>query len=482
MTTADRLSRTSPRLLIAGLVAGAALLGLVAVKDARLGVAGAGALVFAAFLLVDLPVAVGVWIVALFLAGTPGTHGATTGTSVLLLAGWAGTLADRAPHWRQALARTRWSLAAVALMLLWSAASLIWAQDPAEGLARLQQWGIAAAALPVLVTACPRPRDAIVVAAAFVAGATLAVVVGVLTGSNAAPVDEAASFEAAAGRLQVGITDPNYLAADIVAALALTAGLLGVRQARRWRPALLLAVPILLYGLVATQSRGGMVAALVAAAAAFVLLRAERRRIAGALVVAVVLLGVFLAAQPRALDRLTQDDTSGTGRTDIWNVALAVARDNPLLGVGTGNFVVVESRYAQEVGFLERPGLIVDTPLVTHDVWLQALTENGPLGLLLLIGAFGGCIASSLIAGRRFARHGRPDLERLARTLAVGQIGSLAASTFIANGDDRVWWVLLALGPVLLAVDLTPSSTDPGDDDDAAAPSRIPQPTASLSR
>jgi O-antigen ligase len=478
MSTVDHLSRLSPRLIVPALVAAAALLGLAVTHDARLGLAAAGALVFGAFLVVDLPVAVGIWIVALYLAGAPGTHGAVTGTSVLLLAGWAGTLADRAPHARRAVARTRWSLALVALMMLWSACSLVWAQD--AGVARLgvQHWAIAVAALPVLVVACERPRDALVVAGAFVAGATIAVVVGVLTGTNAAPVDQRASFEAAAGRLQVGITDPNYLAADIVAALAITAGLLGVPAVRRLRPLLVLAIPVLLYGLVATQSRGGMIAAAVAAVAAFVLLREYRGRILGALAIVVVLLGLFLAAQPRAVDRLTQDDTSGTGRTDIWNVAVRVAGDHALLGVGTGNFVVVQPGYAQRVGFLERPGMIVDTPLVTHDVWLQALTENGVVGLALLIGAFGACILASLAAAGRFARAGRPDLAHLARAVAAGQIGSLAASTFIANGNDRVFWVLLSLGPVLLAVELaTGSAARPGPPAPPAASPAAPAPS-----
>jgi hypothetical protein len=113
--------------------------------------------------------------------------------------------------------------------------------------------------------------------------------------------------------------------------------------------------------------------------------------------------------------------------------------------------------------------MIVDTPLVTHDVWLQALTENGAIGLALLIGAFGACILASLAAARRFVRAGRPDLAHLARAVAVAQVGSLAASTFIANGNDRVWWVLLSLGPVLLAVDLATSSSA-ADDADANAP------------
>ncbi|MGX6449842.1 hypothetical protein ACVU7I_17525, partial [Patulibacter sp. S7RM1-6] len=129
MTTASRLALLPARLLVPLLVAAAALVGLAATRDARLAFAAAAAAVFLAFVLVDLPVAVGAWVAILFLAGVPGTQGGPTGTSVLLLAGWAGTLAERGPEVRVALRRARWPLAAAALVLLWSALSLVWAAD-----------------------------------------------------------------------------------------------------------------------------------------------------------------------------------------------------------------------------------------------------------------------------------------------------------------------------------------------------------------
>jgi hypothetical protein len=39
----------------------------------------------------------------------------------------------------------------------------------------------------------------------------------------------------------------------------------------------------------------------------------------------------------------------------------------------------------------------------------------------------------------------------LARTVVVAQVAMLAASFFISNGHDRRTWVLLALGPALVA-------------------------------
>lgn len=452
VTALDEIAGVPPRVLVGLLLGAAVLAGLALSIDARLGLAGAGGAIFVAFLLADLPVAIALWVLALFLAGVPGTHGAPTATSVVLLAGWAGTLANRGPTLRSASWSARWAFAATAGLTAWTAASYLWAGHPGAVVDAVQNWGIAVAALPVIVTGCERSRDVLVVALAFVAGATLSVLVGVAQGTNAAPATEQAAAEFSAGRLQVGITDPNYLAANIVASVVLVGGLVGLSWLRRWRPALLGCLPVLLYGLVATQSRGGLLAAVVGAALAVFLLPEFRVRVLGGVVAAVSGLALLLLLQPRAVERITQSDSSGTGRTDLWSAAWHVWRDAPILGVGSGNFPHAKSAYADRIGFVEQPTLLLDMPMVAHNVWLQALAETGLVGLLLQGLALGACIAASFLAARRFAAVGNAELGFFARTLGVAQLASLAASTFISNAGDRIFWVLLALGPALLAV------------------------------
>lgn len=452
LTAFDEIARWTPRVTVPLLITAALVAGLLLSIDPRLGMAAAAGVVFAAFVLADLPIAIGIWVVALFLAGVPGTQGAPTGTSALLLAGWAGTLANRGPSLRTAAWRARVAFAATAALLVWTTASYVWSGDPGAVVSAVQNWGIAVAALPVIVTGCQRDRDVLLVAGAFVGGATLAVLIGVASGSTTAPGSAQEAAEMAAGRLQVGITDPNYLAANIVASLVMITGLLRVESLRRWRVPLLLAVPVLLYGLVATQSRGGMLAVLTAAALAVFLLREYRTRILAAVGALLVGIALFLVLQPRALERITQSDSSGTGRTDLWAAAWAVWQDAPLIGVGAGNFPSAKSAYADQIGFVERPELLLDMPMVAHDVWLQALAETGLVGLVLIVSAFGACVGASFVASRRFTQAGQGDLAFFARALGVGQLASLAASTFISNGNDRVFWVLLALGPALLAV------------------------------
>ncbi|MBF6619478.1 MAG: O-antigen ligase family protein [Patulibacter sp.] len=451
-TATDRFSwaRISPMLLVAALIGAATMVGFAVTHDPRLGVLAAGAGVYVCFVLIDLPLAIGVWIVALYLIGVPGTNGAPTGTTILLVAGCVGTYAERHRLGMPIPTLVRWAYAAAALAVIWSAMTIVWAPDQAIARVYVQYLFSAAVAMPIMISSVAGVRDVLVMAVAFVLGAVALVIAGILLGTASAPEGSLAATEAAAGRLRAGITDPNYLAADIVAALVLSAGLLAVRELRAWRPALLAAIPVLLYGLVATQSRGGFVAAIVAVALSAALLRGYRRQIVAGSMIAILLLAAFLAAQPRALDRLTQDDTTGTGRTEVWRLAVPAIRDHPVGGVGTGNFPVVEGSYLKEIGFVKEPTWYVDTPLVAHNIWIQALVENGVPGLLLLIALVIACVAASFAAGRRFTQLGRPDLAHLGRALGVGQIGSLVASNFISNGSDRVFWIMLTLGPALL--------------------------------
>jgi O-antigen ligase len=474
MSTFDRVARLPPALIVAGCVAVAVLLGVLLPTSPRLAVLAIGGAVYLAFVLIDLPIAVGLWIVALYLAGVPGTTGGPTGTTVVLVAGCLGTIADRRAFALRSLYIARWAYVAAGLIILWSGLSILWAADPDVVRTQLPIYVVAALALPVIVTSCVDLRALYIVCASFVAGGTCAVFAGIVSGTSDAPVDRMASFELAAGRLHSGNNDPNYLAADLVATLLVVMGLLGVRELRRWRLPLLATIPVLVGGLIATQSRGGIISLVLTSLMALVLLREHRRRIGIGIAIVLVLVGAFLVAQPRAVDRITQDDSTGTGRTTIWHLATHVARDHPVLGVGMGNFQVVEGSYVDRVGLVEDPAMFVDTPLVVHEIWLQAATETGIPGLLLQLSFVVACIGSSFAAARRFGRRGQIDVATFARAIGVGQLGMIVASTFLSNGNDRIFWVLMVLGPSLLAVATT--QEDRGADADATGPAADARP------
>jgi hypothetical protein len=157
---------------------------------------------------------------------------------------------------------------------------------------------------------------------------------------------------------------------------------------------------------------------LVAAASAFLLTRIERRvslgttprRVLGATILVVACLGAIgttahyggpatmwhravhsferppTRVGPNLNQRLFQ--LSGTGRTQIWRVAVKTYDNHPALGVGAGSF----ERYWQ------RDPSWAFTARDAHSLYLEALAELGPLGLVLVVGALlvplAACIAT----------------------------------------------------------------------------------------
>jgi O-antigen ligase len=153
-----------------------------------------------------------------------------------------------------------------------------------------------------------------------------------------------------------------------------------------------------------------------------------------------------LLAPPEQLSRITSFDAGGgTGRPDLWAISIVMFKDHPVVGVGAGNFVVVEPRYATRDIDLRRVDLIVDTPKGAHNTYLHTLTELGTVGLLLLVAALLGCLRVIFRAVRALERAGEPELGLLGRAVIVGIIGMLAAFAFISAAHREQLWLLLGV-------------------------------------
>ena len=81
---------------------------------------------------------------------------------------------------------------------------------------------------------------------------------------------------------------------------------------------------------------------------------------------------------------------SGGGRVDLWRVAVSAYRAHPALGIGAGSF----ERYWEKD---ERAKIKARD---AHSLYLETLTELGPIGLAILLAA-GAVIVSGGIAARR---------------------------------------------------------------------------------
>ena len=206
-------------------------------------------------------------------------------------------------------------------------------------------------------------------------------------------------------------------------------------------------------GIFLSLSRGGLVALGVALVAACVLGgRWRPAALAALVVVAGVTVGYFAyVASPEARERVTETQ-GGTGREDIWAVGWRMVEDEPVRGVGAGNFPVASIHYLLEPGAIRRDEFIVDEPKVAHNAYLQILAELGIVGLALFLAIIVFSLGCAFRAARRFARLEDLQMELMSRAVLVALFAVLAADFFISDHFSKQLWLLLALGPSLLAI------------------------------
>ena len=142
----------------------------------------------------------------------------------------------------------------------------------------------------------------------------------------------------------------------------------------------------------------------------------------------------------------------GTGRVDLWTTAWRMVQAHPIRGVGAGNFSVSSIHYLLEPGAIRRDEFIIDTPKVTHNTYLQILAEGGVVAAALFLGILVLAIACMVRAALLFARLRDERMELLVRALLVALAGLLTADFFISEMFSKLLWMLLALGPPLLAI------------------------------
>lgn len=243
--------------------------------------------------------------------------------------------------------------------------------------------------------------------------------------------------------------DPNDTAMLLIAGVPLAA--YGVLNAGRmvvkvWSA---VALVILIAGTGVTGSRGGFVSL------AMVLgLMYWRYRSVGTTVAGLLLVAVCAAAAPAAYwermnslitwQEINEGESLQSRQALLWG-GLKLIGDNPLLGVGPGNF---------GAAFVaNRPSLATETaatgdarsrqPLgVAHNLYLEFFVECGVLAGVALLAVF-ACSAAGFSHLNRAGAE-RPDY--LGHAFAVSLSGMLFAGLFLSQGKNAVLWFLVGLG------------------------------------
>jgi O-antigen ligase len=266
-----------------------------------------------------------------------------------------------------------------------------------------------------------------------------------ILGCGASSVLIGAALGANLGGRTVGtFADPNEYAAALVASLAI--GIAVAESAptasATWVGRALAATCLL--GIVQSGSRGGLLAALVAFVVLLLTARGrERVRMTGALFVGTATAAAWMALTPSGttiLARITDSDSSG--RSVLWQVAVRMWQQNPVTGVGLGNYPVLSRHYLQ--GDIEHLELFLRAPRVAHSTPLELLAELGVIGAALYYGFVVACLVAGLRAVRLSRQGGRPALAGIARGLFAGTCALLATTIFLSGQYQEITWVLLS--------------------------------------
>ena len=360
---------------------------------------------------------------------------------------WATTLLDRRDQRPQLLRDHPLLTYTLALFVGWSFLSILWATDSTQVGPTTFRIFEGAILMLVVYSSVRERRHLEWIAWAFLIGATLTALVGLGGATRAEEVGGVQTL-----RLAGGIGDPNELAAILVPSLALGVALIAVTRSPLKQLIAGVMLGIGAIALFATQSRGGLVALAVTIVVAPILAGPARARVGVSLlfVGALGLVYFTLLAPPAQLARVTTFSAGGgTGREDLWAVAVAMWSDHPMLGVGSGNFVVVEPAYATRNLDLRRADLVVDTPKGAHNSYLHELTELGLVGLGLFVAVLAATLTLGWRAVRIAGRFADPDADMLARGTIIALIGMLAAITFISAAHLEQLWLLLGLTAAL---------------------------------
>lgn len=186
---------------------------------------------------------------------------------------------------------------------------------------------------------------------------------------------------------------------------------------------------ILVLAVVATQSRGGVLA--LASGGLYYWVKGSRK-VLGAVGIAVVVAFILVVAPPQFFDRLetlTQTgekmEGSAQGRILAWTAAVRMAIDHPILGVGAGHFPVKYGVDYRPEGYGPN-----EIPWQTaHSSYFLVLGELGIPGIIFLL----GIIVSNLLANER-------RLREIERERVVG--GSVGRSLMIALNASLIAFIV----------------------------------------
>lgn len=232
--------------------------------------------------------------------------------------------------------------------------------------------------------------------------------------------------------------DNNHFAMVLVIVMPLLIYLYKYSSVKIIRLGFLALIPLLVFSVIATQSRGGIVC--LAAVGLWFLLTSRHKFSGLLLIVLCVVLASQLAsdewlARMNTIDNATED-SSFLGRIGAWQVSSAIALVNPFFGGGPMS-IEMGSVWSQ---YRDAPGLLGFLPMdlnglpgrgrATHSIYFQAMGDLGFVGFFIFI----AILINALLTARaiiKLCKHVGPKMDW---ALTLAQMLSLSVLAYAVGG------------------------------------------------
>ncbi len=233
--------------------------------------------------------------------------------------------------------------------------------------------------------------------------------------------------------------DPNDLSLILLFPLGFAVSMLAHNTGRLNRLFSLVAAGLIIWAIVCTQSRGGLLGILtVCGIVGFRMVKSKALLIT---VAAVAALGLFAAMgiSKRASGGAAEEgiDESAMGRIYAWGAAWKMAKTRPLNGVGLDNFVANYYLYSDHWDGQNH---------AVHSTWFNVLSETGFPGFftfIYMIFVIGFSAYRSMI--RLAQARAPPIVQAMSLALVAGIVGFCVGGTFLTQGFTWPVYILIAL-------------------------------------
>ncbi|HSP66931.1 MAG TPA: O-antigen ligase family protein [Bryobacteraceae bacterium] len=345
----------------------------------------------------------------------------------------------------------RWNAAFTAAFILLTVAAV--ANSPSVSLAwngsNWRRWGaveqIATVVCALLVAAVARsvPAHRFVILRALCGAGVISAVYGIFQYFGLDPLLPAATYLAGEGPYQIvrppgPLGHSDYFAVFLLWPIFAGTALWAVdNRAGRWlgRAAVLTGV----VGLVLSGSRGAFLGLLAGSAILVWLRRPRIRLVAATLAIAAAMAAAFYVspagARLRARAFWISEDPAGGARLLLWRDSLHMSAARPWTGFGPDTFVAEFPEYQSAELARAYPDFYHESP---HNMFLDALTGQGPAGVLLL----SAWIVMGVAAGLRAP----PALLPVAGALLASLGAAVVAQQFVVFVIPTAFLFYLGIG------------------------------------